>query len=312
MPPALLVSLTIFCLVGVAALMLRAASSERRRALERRFGVQSLRMLLSQAGARESAERFEAIFEGILRWVTQRVPEGSQESTRVQQLSRRLMQAGFYNADRIKNFRLVRLGLTAGCAAIALLVCWLAGLDGSHTRLYFLVGGTVGYMAPAQYLTRRGANRRNRISRELADTLDLLTVCVEAGLSMFEGIKTVAVESTRRGQTIGDELAMVSAEVAIGSSLGDALRNLAERTAVEEIRPLAATLIQSEQLGAQIAPALRASSDALRSRRQLRAEEAAQKTAVKMLLPLVLFVLPAMIAVIMGPAFIQIYHTIAH
>jgi len=87
---------------------------------------------------------------------------------------------------------------------------------------------------------------------------------------------------------------------------------MAERTAVEDIKPLAATLIQSEQLGAQMAPALRASSDALRARRRLRAEEAAQKTTVKILFPLVLFVLPAMIMVIVGPAIIQIMGTLTH
>ncbi|HSR56720.1 MAG TPA: type II secretion system F family protein, partial [Candidatus Binataceae bacterium] len=91
---------------------------------------------------------------------------------------------------------------------------------------------------------------------------------------------------------------------------GQALRSLSERTAVEDIKPLAATLIQSEQLGAQIAPALHASSDALRARRRLRADEAAQKASVKILFPLVLFVLPAMIMVIVGPAMIQVVRTI--
>src|SRR5208282_2851960 len=104
----------------------------------------------------------------------------------------------------------------------------------------------------------------------------------------------------------GTELNLVSTDISAGASLGQALRNLADRTAVDDIKPLAATLIQSEQLGAQVAPALRASSDALRSRRRLRAEEAAQKTTVKIMFPLVVFVLPAMLMVIAGPAAIQI------
>jgi len=87
---------------------------------------------------------------------------------------------------------------------------------------------------------------------------------------------------------------------------------LADRTAVDDIKPLAATLIQSEQLGAQIAPALHASSDALRTRRRLRAEESAQKASVKILFPLVIFVLPAMIAVIVGPAMLQVIRTLGH
>jgi tight adherence protein C len=128
---------------------------------------------------------------------------------------------------------------------------------------------------------------------------------------LFEAIKVVGTESERQKQEIGRELALVSSEISSGATLGQALRNLAERTAVEDIKPLAATLIQSEQLGAQIAPALHASSDALRTRRRLRAEEAAQRTTIKILFPLVLFVLPSMLLVIVGPAIIQILHTLA-
>ncbi|HEX4210692.1 MAG TPA: type II secretion system F family protein, partial [Candidatus Binataceae bacterium] len=94
-----------------------------------------------------------------------------------------------------------------------------------------------------------------------------------------------------------------------GSTLGEGLRSLADRTAVQDVRPLAATLIQSEQLGAQVGPALRSSSDSLRVKRRFRAEEAAQKSTIKILFPLVLFILPAMLLVIIGPAIIQAMHT---
>jgi tight adherence protein C len=164
---------------------------------------------------------------------------------------------------------------------------------------------------PSYYVGRRARKRQNAIARQLSDVLDLLVVCVEAGLGLFEAIKIVGTESERQKQEIGRELALVTSEISAGATLGQALRNLAERTAVEDIKPLAATLIQSEQLGAQIAPALHASSDALRTRRRLRAEEAAQRTTIKILFPLVLFVLPAMLLVIVGPAIIQILHTLA-
>jgi tight adherence protein C len=103
----------------------------------------------------------------------------------------------------------------------------------------------------------------------------------------------------------------VAGEVAAGRTLGEGLRSLADRTAVEDVRPLAATLIQSEQLGAQVGPALRSSSDSLRTKRRFRAEEAAQKSVIKILFPLVLFILPAMIAVIIGPAIIEALNTFA-
>lgn len=127
---------------------------------------------------------------------------------------------------------------------------------------------------------------------------------------MFEAIKIAGDETARQGQAIGTELALVSVEVAAGGSLGQALRNLAARTVVEDIRPSAATLIQSEQLGSPIGPASRSSSDSLRTKRRLRAEEARQKSAIKILFPLVLFILPAMLDLLLAPAVIQAVGTL--
>ena len=164
---------------------------------------------------------------------------------------------------------------------------------------------------PSYYLGRRARMRQNNISKQLSDVLDLLVVCVEAGLGLFEAIRIVGTECERHGQEIGTELNLVATDISAGATLGQALRGLADRTAVEDIKPLAATLIQSEQLGAQIGPALRASSDALRTHRRLHAEEDAQKASIKILFPLVIFVLPSMIAVIIGPAMISVLHTLS-
>jgi len=136
-------------------------------------------------------------------------------------------------------------------------------------------------------------------------------VCVEAGLGITESIKMVGSEADRQGQLIGRELSMVSGELNSGAGLGRALRALAERTNIEDIKPLAATMIQSEQLGSRMGPALRALSDSLRSSRRMRAEETAQKTTVKILFPLVFFILPAMMIVIVGPAMMQILHAMS-
>ena len=169
-----------------------------------------------------------------------------------------------------------------------------------------------GYFGPLYYLRRRAGKRQKEISRQLSDVLDLLVVCVEAGLGLFKAMrKPIGDETERYGQAIGTELAVVSVEVAAGGSLGQALRNLAERTAVEDLKPLAATLIQSEQLGSQIGPALRSSSDSLRTKRRFRAEEAAQKSTIKILFPLVLFILPAMLIVLLAPAMIQAVRTLS-
>jgi tight adherence protein C len=198
-------------------------------------------------------------------------------------------------------------GLGAGAATLALAM----GGSGERIILAGVAGAALGSVGPWLFLLHRERRRRSAIACQLADVLDLLVVCVEAGLGLFEAIRMVGAECDRQHQAIGRELALVVGEITAGASLGQALRNLAERTAVEDLKPLAATLIQSEQLGAAIGPALQASADALRARRRLRAEEAAQKATVKILFPLVLFVLPAMLMVIVGPAILQIMRTVA-
>jgi tight adherence protein C len=207
-------------------------------------------------------------------------------------------------------FQVFRFGMGLLGILLGVLTGFILGNSGSM-MLFGVAGFGIGIFLPSYYVGRRARKRQNAIARQLSDVLDLLVVCVEAGLGLFEAIKVVGTESERQKQEIGRELALVTSEISAGATLGQALRNLAERTAVEDIKPLAATLIQSEQLGAQIAPALHASSDALRTRRRLRAEEAAQRTTIKILFPLVLFVLPAMLLVIVGPAIIEILHTLA-
>ena len=172
-------------------------------------------------------------------------------------------------------------------------------------------GAAVGAFLPGYYLNKRAKNRQIDIGRQLSDVLDLLVVCVEAGLGLLEAIKIVGDETKAQELVIGYELSQVAAEVNSGASLGQALRSLADRSGVADIKPLAATLIQSEQLGAAIGPALRAISDSIRSRRRLYAEEAAQKTTIKILFPLVLMILPAMLLIIIGPAIVQTVRTLS-
>ena len=224
-----------------------------------------------------------------------------------EKLSQTLVRAGFPGSSAVSTFHFVRLASTAGTRDYR---------DGRRDRFWsstdikpliaMLVGAGVGAFAPSYYIGRRARNRRDQIASQLSDVLDLLVVCVEAGLGLSEAIKIVGSESARQKQEIGAELSMVSGELSAGSSLGQALKSFADRTAVEDIKPLAATLVQSEKLGAQIGPALRSISDTMRTTRRLRAEEAAAKTTVKILFPLVLFILPAMMSVIVGPAMIQI------
>jgi tight adherence protein C len=206
----------------------------------------------------------------------------------------------------VRTFHFTRLASTAGTAFVALIASVAFGLHGIKPLGLMLVGAGVGAFVPSYYVGRKARQRQQEIANQLSDVLDLLVVCVEAGLGLSEAIKIVGSETERQNLTIGTELSIVSAELGAGSTLGQALKSFAVRTAVDDIKPLAATLVQSEKLGAQIGPALRSISDTMRTTRRLRAEESAAKTTVKILFPLVLFILPAMMSVIVGPAMIQI------
>jgi len=307
MSSSFLISVAVFCLTGVCATAVYSALARDRRELQDR--LDELRIAARLEGGQLEDAWYEEFASQLTRWVAKRLPQPKRTSPQGERLARKLMQAGFFNSAAVATFWYLRLGLTTALGILGLAVCWAAGAAPALWLLSSSAGAAFGYAAPGYYIGRRASKRHTEIARQLSDVLDLLVVCVEAGLGLFEAIKVVGAETGRRGQAIGEELTFMGAEIAAGSSLSDALRALADRTAVEDVKPLAATLIQSEQLGAQIAPALRSSSDALRARRRLRAEEAAQKTTVKILLPLVLFILPAMIAVILGPAFIQIMRT---
>jgi tight adherence protein C len=304
------ISLFVFCMLGVGCLALYYALYGSHRVLEERFAYLAVRIRAAQ-GVFEDDEHDENFGRTIFKWAAARVPAPDLETPAGEKLQQTLQQAGFIGSGVPHAFQVLRVLGAIGLALLGVLVGIFFGKSTSMVMILGILGGLLGFLVPGVILQRRARNRQFAIARQLSDVLDLLVVCVEAGLGLFEAIKIVGVESERQKQEIGRELSLVASEISAGASLGQALRNLADRTAVEDIKPLAATLIQSEQLGAQIAPALHASSDALRVRRRLRAEEAAQKTTIKILFPLVLFVLPAMLMVIVGPAVIQIIHTLA-
>jgi tight adherence protein C len=297
-------------MAGVIATAIYHALYGSHRALEERFADLAVKVRAAQGVFEDTEEDAHGISRLFLEWAAKRVPVPKADTPEGEKLARTLIQAGYLKSTMPQIFQVFRFAMGLLGVVLGALIGFLIGNTGSM-MLFGLAGFGIGIFLPSFYVGRRARKRQNAIARQLSDVLDLLVVCVEAGLGLFEAIKIVGTESERQKQEIGRELALVSSEISAGATLGQALRNLADRTAVEDIKPLAATLIQSEQLGAQIAPALHASSDALRTRRRLRAEEAAQRTTVKILFPLVLFVLPAMLLVIVGPAIIQILHTLS-
>ncbi len=286
------------------------AFSPQSRAVDDRFADLAVRMRASQ-GAFEGDLQDDNLLRMLFRWAYKRVPPPNMDTPAGEKLQQTLAQAGFLRSSAAQTYRVTRVLLAIGGGVLGLVVGLVLHVSAAQPLLFGIGGVGIGIFVPSYYLGRRARTRQENISKQLSDVLDLLVVCVEAGMGLFEAIRIVGTECERHGQEIGTELNLVASDISAGASLGQALRGLAERTAVDDIKPLAATLVQSEQLGAQIAPALRASSDALRQHRRIRAEEAAQKASIKILFPLVIFVLPAMIAVIVGPAMISILHTLS-
>jgi tight adherence protein C len=305
-----MVGMAVFLLAAGACVALYMAISPQSRTVDERFADLAVKVRASQ-GAFEGDNQDDNVLRMLFRWAAKRVPAPDPDSPTGEKLRETLAQAGFLKSSAAHSYQVMRVLLAVGGGILGLLV-GLIFHPASATPLLLGIGGIgIGIFVPSYYLGRRARARQSNIAKQLSDVLDLLVVCVEAGMGLFEAIRIVGTECERHGQEIGTELSLVATDISAGASLGQALRGLADRTAVEDIKPLAATLVQSELLGAQIAPALKASSDALRMHRKLRAEEDAQKASIKILFPLVIFVLPAMIAVIIGPAMISVLHTLS-
>jgi tight adherence protein C len=298
--------------MGASGVAVYAAFYNGNRIIEDRLNDLAVKIRAAQGAFADTHDNDESLARILFRWAAARVPEPDLATPSGEKLAETLMQAGFFGARMAHDFQVLRVMSSLLVGFVLFVTALTFGKPAPVTFLFTVLGFVLGAIIPSIYVRRRARIRQMAIARQLSDILDLLVVCVEAGLGLHEAIKVVATESERQGQEIGRELSLVASEISAGATLGQALRNLADRTAVEDIRPLAATLIQSEQLGGQIAPALHASSDALRMRRRLRAEEAAQKTTIKILFPLVLFILPAMLMVIVGPAIIEILRTLRH
>jgi len=308
---AVYASLTVLLLFGAISFAIYAAIYEINRPFDDRVAEIGIKMRVTYGNPANLDMDSDSFADGLFRWVAKHLPEPAMNTPEREKLAQSLISAGFPGSGAIRAFHFIRLASTAGLALLAMVAAIFFGLHGIKPLVLMLVGAGAGAFVPSYYIGRRARNRRDTIASQLSDVLDLLVVCVEAGLGLSEAIKVVGSETLRQKQEIGAELSIVSGELAAGSTLGQALRSFADRTAVEDIRPLAATLVQSEKLGAQIGPALRSISDTMRTTRRLRAEEAAAKTTVKILFPLVLFILPAMMSVIVGPAMIQIMRALS-
>lgn len=176
--------------------------------------------------------------------------------------------------------------------------------------LYLCLLALIGFYVPDLWLYNRGLQRKEAILDGFPDALDLLVVCVEAGMGLDAAMNRVSQEIEVKNPVLSEELTIFSLEMRGGMQRRDALKNLALRTDLVEINRLTTLLIQTDRFGTSVASALKVFSDTLRTQRYQRAEELAGKIPVKLLFPMILFIFPALFVVILGPAAIRIYHTL--
>lgn len=310
----LIISFLLFLILTVGAGAIYLAASSGRRAVHAQMAEVAVRARseMARQGVQGADVSEHQMTRTLLKWAVGRLPKPKATTPKGVKVGELLVQAGFKGSSAPAVFHFAKV-VSTGCGLLlGIAPGLLFGIRGGRFILLMVAGTAIGAFLPGYYVSKRAKSRQADIGRQLSDVLDLMVVCVEAGLGLLEAIKVVGHETEAQNLAIGRELAMVAGEVNAGASLGQALRSLADRTAVDDIKPLAATLIQSEQLGAAIGPALRSISDAIRIRRRMRAEENAQRTTVKILFPLVLMILPAMLLIIVGPAIVQTIRTLSY
>ncbi|HVF41458.1 MAG TPA: type II secretion system F family protein [Pyrinomonadaceae bacterium] len=297
----LIITFSIFVFVTLVVmalywLMFRPASAatERLRRMGDAGGVDGLAPSAlpeeSQVGA--LAGRMAAPFQKL-------APPSAAEARKLQ---KQLMHAGLRSDSGPIIFRALQLISLAFFPASVAFGCAVLGRPLGSAIVYICVGVGVGAYLPRFVLRRMIAGRQQRLRWGLADALDLMVVSIEAGLGLNAALVRVGEELKSVHPEVSEEFELTNLEIRVGRERDEALRNLAERAGVDDLRSLVAMLVQADRFGTSIAKAVRVYADSLRTKRRQRAEQAAQKAAVKLLMPLALFLFPTLFIVILGPA----------
>lgn len=224
----------------------------------------------------------------------------------------RLANAGFNNQNASRNFLAIKVialftGLMFGGG-----YSYLMSTPGSNSWMSLVFGAGAGFYLPEIGLAILRADRQGKIFLQLPDALDLLVVCVEAGLGLDAAMRRVSEEMADGSPEVCSELSMANMHLQMGKPRREVLHDLGVRTGVDDVRALAAILIQADKFGSSVAQALRVQSDSMRVKRRQMAEEKAQQSAVKMIFPLVLFIFPGIFVVLVGPASIQLMENLTN
>jgi len=218
----------------------------------------------------------------------------------------KLLNAGFRHEQSVAVFYGVKLILLLVGLAVAFPVLVLRSGMTTNTLTLTIVGGAIGFYLPGLIVDSCKKRRFEAIFLGLPDALDLMVVCIEAGLGLDAAMRRVTSELSTSCPILCEEFAIANFQLQMGRTRRDVLRDLGVRTGVDDVRSLAAVIIQAEKFGSSIGSALRVQSDAMRLKRRQLAEERAAKTAVKIMIPLILFIFPGVFVVLVGPAGIQI------
>jgi tight adherence protein C len=250
-------------------------------------------------------ERQRQKVQQVLGGVGKILPASTQQLSHTRRL---LVRAGYRRPESVMVMRGVKVLLLLGLLSLVYFTNFY------RQNPVFILAATAiwGYMVPEFWLTSRVRKRQHRIRLSLPDALDLLVICVEAGLALDQALLRVSQELRIAHPELCEELDLVNAEIRVGKTRIEALRELGDRTGVDDIKALVAMLIQTDRFGTSVAQSLRVHSDDLRIKRRQRAEEAAAKTTVKMVPPLVFFIFPALFVVILGPAVIAVVRQFIH
>ena len=222
-----------------------------------------------------------------------------------------LVYAGYRNRSALPLYLGTRAVLVAGLCFLTITFGAAYQFSAPMMMVAALWGGMAGWFLPRIVVSFRVTARQKEIQKALPDALDLLVICVEAGLGLNEALIRVAKEIRHVSSLLSDEFNVTNFQIRAGIPREESLRNLADRTGVPDLRTLVTTMIQTERFGTSIAKSLRVHSDTLRLKRKQRAEEAAAKTTIKMVFPLALCIFPALFVVVLAPAVIRIYQTLS-
>ena len=249
----------------------------------------------SKKSISSTLEETRHVIGGVVEQFEKVLPKSQQETSVAQQ---RLIRAGLRSDNAVK----MLYGAKVITPLVLTLLAWVTGAYHVGPMFIFALAVGGGYLAPDFWLGRKIANRQAEIRKGLPDVLDLLVICVEAGLSLDQATARTAQELEKAQPALSDELGIVALEQRAGRARSDAWKHFAERTDVDVVRNLGSMLVQAEQFGTSIGKTLRVHSDTLRTKRVQEIEEKAAKLSVKLLFPLVLFIFPSLFLVVLGPA----------